>query len=126
MLHFPNPTWPTILDTDASAEGYGAILMQTAPDGKEHVLAYASKATQPNEKKWSTTELEAAAVIWALEKFRPYLIDIPFKCRTDHANLKWIRQSDKGRLVRWALKLDEYDMMLEPRAGTKMPCYDTP
>ena len=77
---------------------------------RKHVLAYASRATLPNEKKWTTAELEAGALVWAVEKFRPYLIDIPFKCRTDHANLKWIRQSTKGRLVRWALKLDEYDI----------------
>ena len=98
--------------------------MQVAPDGKEHVLAYASRTTMPNERNWSTTEQEAGAVIWALEKFRPYLIDIPFKCRTDHANLKWIRQSSKGRLIHWALKLDEYDMTLEPRPGIKMPHVD--
>ena len=78
MLRFPNPKWPVLLDTDASKDGYGAILMQTAPDGKEHVLAYASKVTLPNKRNWSTTELEAGAIIWALEKFRPYLIDVPF------------------------------------------------
>ena len=124
MLRFPHPTWPITLDTDASKEGYGAILMQTAPDGKEHVLAYASKVTLPNEKNWSTTELEAGAIVWVLEKFRPYLIDVKFRCRTDHANLKWIRDSSKGRLIRWALKLDEYDMVLEPQAGIKMAYVD--
>ena len=109
-----------VLDTDTSADGYGTILMQRAPDGKEHVLAYASKVTLPTERNWSATELEAGAIIWALEKFHPYLIDVLFKCRTDHANLKWIRESAKGHLIRWALKLDKYDMTLEPRSGKKM------
>ena len=100
ILRFPNLAWPITLDTDASKEGYGAILIQTALDGKEYVLAYTSKVTLPNERNWSTTELEADAIIWALEKFRSYLIDIPFRCRTDHANLKWIRESSKGKLIR--------------------------
>ena len=55
-----------------------------------------------------------------MEKFRLYLVDVPFKYRTDHANLKWIRESSKGRLIRWALKLDEYDMTLEPCPGKKI------
>ena len=124
MLHFPQFEWQMILDTDASAEGFGAILMQKDPEGKERVLAYASRLTHDNEKKWSASELEAGAIIWALEKFRPYVIDVPLKCRTDHASLKWIKQSTTGRLVRWALKLDEYDITLEPRPGIKMPHVD--
>ena len=63
MLRFPNPRWPVVLDTDASIEEYGAVLMQIAPDGKEHVLSYASRVTLPNERNWSTTELEAGAII---------------------------------------------------------------
>ena len=124
MLSFPHLEWPTILDTDASADGFGAILMQKDPEGRERVLAYASRVTNPGERKWCASELEAAAIIWALEKFRPYLIDIPFKCRTDHSSLKWIRQSHTGRLVRWALKLDEYDMTIETRPGIRMPHVD--
>ena len=99
--------------------------MQIAPDRREHVLAYASRVTQLGEKKWSATELEAAAIIWALEKFRLYLIDIPFRCRTDHSSLQWIKKSHTGRLVRWALRLDEFDMVLEARPGIKMPHVDT-
>ena len=124
ILHFPNPNWQMVLDTDASADGFGAILMQIDSEGRERVLAYASRLTFDNEKKWSASELEAGAIIWALEKFRPYVIDVPLKCRTDHASLKWIRQSSTGRLVRWALKLDEYDITLEPRPGVKMPHVD--
>ncbi|KAL8441664.1 hypothetical protein Emed_007526 [Eimeria media] len=63
---------PFYLDCDGSADGLGAILQQPHDDG-ERVIAYASRALHEHEKKWTATELEAAAIIWALEVFRPYI-----------------------------------------------------
>ncbi|GBO30037.1 Pro-Pol polyprotein [Araneus ventricosus] len=64
VLRIYNPNYETELHTDASLEGYGAILMQKSPDDKNfHPTYYMSKKTTEAEKKYSSYELEALSVI---------------------------------------------------------------
>ncbi|GBL72747.1 Retrovirus-related Pol polyprotein from transposon 297 [Araneus ventricosus] len=71
VLRIYNPNYETELHTDASLEGYGAILMQKSPDDKNfHPTYYMSKKTTDAKKKYSSYELEALAVIEAVKKFR--------------------------------------------------------
>ncbi|GFS81697.1 retrovirus-related Pol polyprotein from transposon 17.6 [Trichonephila clavipes] len=71
------------LHTDASKFGYGAILLQQSDDNKLHPVHYFSKKTTPQEKKYSSYELEVLAVIESLKKFRNYLVGNKFKIVTD-------------------------------------------
>ncbi|GFY22516.1 retrovirus-related Pol polyprotein from transposon 17.6 [Trichonephila clavipes] len=64
----------TELHTDASQQGYGAVLLQEAEDGKLHPVQYMSQKTTPAEEKYSSYELEVLAVVNALKKFRTYLL----------------------------------------------------
>ena len=74
----------TELHTDASAEGYGAILMQLdLNDGKFHPVYFASGKTTPAEAKYTSYELEVLAIVKALNKFRVYLLGMPFTIVTD-------------------------------------------
>ena len=91
MLH-PKPGLPFIIDCDAAAEGLGAVLQQLE-NGAERPIAYASRSLRPNKKKWHTTELEAYAVVWALETFRHYIEGSPILVRTDHSPLLWLRKN---------------------------------
>ena len=103
ILVYPDYARHFLLDCDGSGEGLGAVLLQAYDEG-EKVVAYASWSLLEHEKKWPATELEAAALIWALETFRPYIDGVHVTIRTDHAPLEYIR-SKTGRckrLERWA------------------------
>ncbi|GBN24637.1 Transposon Ty3-G Gag-Pol polyprotein [Araneus ventricosus] len=127
VLRIYNPNYETELHTDASLEGCGAILMQKSPDDKNfHPTYYISKKTTDAEKKYSSYELEALAVIEAVKKFRVYLLGIPFKIVTDCSALeKTMQKKDLvTRVARWALLLEEFDYVIEHRSGTRMTHVD--
>ena len=65
------------------------------------------------------TELEAFAVVWALESFRAYVEGSPALVHTDHSPLPWIRNNrgTKVKIGRWALALQNYAFDLTNRAG---------
>lgn len=72
----------TEVHTDASKEGFGAVLFWDE-DGKFHPVYYMSKKTMPNQKNDSSYELEVLVVVEALKKFSVYLLGQHFKIATD-------------------------------------------
>jgi len=87
----PNPELPLIVKTDASKKAVGASLIQEVPneDGsKEKVLIYAaSRSFKSAETRYSTIRRELLAVVFAVQKFRRFLIGRDFLIRTDHRPL---------------------------------------
>ncbi|KAL8449957.1 hypothetical protein Emag_003477 [Eimeria magna] len=71
VLAHPDYKRPFYLDCGGSGDGLGAVLLQPYDEG-ERVVAYASRSLLDHERKWTATELEAAA-LWVLETFRHYI-----------------------------------------------------
>ena len=80
---FPDFSQEFRLYTDASTAGLGAILAQVR-DGKERIICCASRALNKAEKSYPATKLECLAIVWAVTKFHPYLMAMPFEVFTDH------------------------------------------
>ena len=73
MLCFPDYTRPFVVSTDASNIAIGAVISNVMDDGIERPIAYMSKALNKVQRRWSTIEREAYAVIVALNGFNCYL-----------------------------------------------------
>ena len=99
MLAFPDFSRAFILDIDASGEGLGAILSQNI-DGREYVIAYASRTLSKAERQYCATRRELLALIWGAQHFRPYLYGQRFVVRMDHNALKWLRNFKQPE-ARW-------------------------
>ena len=67
ILHFPDLNGEYQIETDASSQGFpGAVLSQLV-DGQMRPISFASKTTDEYEMKYGPTELEAAAIQWAVQ-----------------------------------------------------------
>lgn len=122
VLRIYDPNLETELHTDASIDGYGAVLLQRNPkDNHMHPIHYMSKKTTPVEKKYHSYYLEIMAIVEAVKKFRVYLLGIRFKIVTDCSALTMTLQKKDlpPRVARWALMLEEYDYTVEHRPGTR-------
>ena len=115
---FPDFSLPFRLYTDASTAGLGAILAQVR-EGKERIICCASRSLNQAEKAYPATKLECLAIVWAVAKFRPYLMSIPFEVYTDHYALQWLKTMRTGSalLHRWSAALEEYDFTVKHRLG---------
>ena len=120
ILRRPIRGRPFQLHTDWSMLGLGAVLTQMDDEGREFVVAYASRSNNTTEAKYSSYEGECLAVVWAVAHFRCYLFGNPFTIITDQQPLKCLMESDKltGKLARWELILQEYDFDVVHRLGT--------
>ena len=127
ILTQPDYLKPFILRTDASDFALGAALLQGESPQDEHPIEYASRLLTPAERNYSTTEREALAVVWAVERFRGYIDGHQVCVRSDHQPLKWLftLKSPTGRLVRWALKLQSFDLQIEYTPGKANVVADT-
>uniref|UniRef100_A0A8C7YMG5 Gypsy retrotransposon integrase-like protein 1 n=1 Tax=Oryzias sinensis TaxID=183150 RepID=A0A8C7YMG5_9TELE len=112
VLAYADFSQPFRLYTDASFEGLGAVLAQVQ-DGKERVIAYASRSLHPterNDQNYSSFKLELLALKWAVtEKFKDYLYGSEFTIFTDNNPLVHLETARLGAAEqRWVAQLANF------------------
>ena len=111
----------TKIIADASPVGLGAVLVQEQ-GGEERVVSYASRSLTNVERRYSQTEKEALGLVWACERFHPYLYGNKFELITDHKPLEMIyskNSSPPARIQRWVLRLQSYDFVVKYWPGAQ-------
>lgn len=108
------------LHCDASDYAIGAVLTQVR-EGEQHPIIFINRLLTSSERKYTTTEKEFKAVLWAVEKLRAYLEGFSFTVYTDHSSLLWLQNLNcpSGRLARWAMALSAHDMKIVHRPGAQ-------
>ena len=127
VFKHPDFNRPFIIYTDALYTGMGYILAQEY-DRQEHPISFGSRRTLPSENNYSVTDLEGAAVVWAIEKNRHYLnTQTPVTLVTDHKAFTTIftqELPEDRRRARWILKLNQYKFNIRHRKGRNMTHVD--
>ena len=101
---------------DASDLAIGAILGQRK-DGKPYVVYYERKTLNEAKRNYTTIEKELLAVVYALDKFRAYLVGSDIIIFIDHSTLKYLltKQDSMARLIRWVLLLQEFNLQIKDK-----------
>lgn len=98
VLYSPNLSKPFIIQCDASNLGIDVVLPQKTEDDEEHPILFLSKKFSDTEKKYSTTEKECAAFVFAVQKLRCYLDGHhKFTIQTDHNPLTWLEKKCRDK-----------------------------
>ena len=103
---------------DASDFAMGAVLGQKA-EKIFKAIYYASKTFNEAQENYFTTEKEMLAIVFACEKFRPYILGSHVIIHTNHAAIKYLmeKKEAKPRLIRWVLLLQEFDLEIKDKEG---------
>lgn len=114
---------PTILRTDASNVGMGAMLVQIKED-QERPIGFFSRAFSSTERLYSTVEQEALGIVSAAKHFHHYLIGHHFTIETDSKNNTFIHTCNNPKVLRWRMEMLAYDYEIRHIAGRDNPVSD--
>jgi len=116
----------TQVHTDASKHALSGILLQGETATSLHMVYAVSKRTTSAESKYHSSRLELLAIIWTLNRLRPFLLGIKFTVLTDCQALVYLNlhKTIKPQIARWFEILHEYDFEIKYRPGTRMAHVD--
>ncbi|CAL9221332.1 unnamed protein product [Arabidopsis halleri] len=114
VLALPQFNKPFVVETDACGEGIGAVLMQEG-----HPLSYISRHLKGKQLHLSIYEKELLAVVFAVQKWRHYLLSSHFIIKTDQRSLKYLLEQRLNTPIQqqWLPKLLEFDYEIQYKQG---------
>ena len=114
VLALPQFDKPFVVETDACGHGIGAVLMQEG-----HPIAYISRHLKGKQLHLSIYEKELLAVVFAVQKWRHYLLPNHFIIKTDQKSLKYLLEQRLNTPIQqqWLPKLLEFDYEIQYRQG---------
>lgn len=115
----PNWSFPFKVMCDVNDYAIGAVLGQRKNQWL-HVIYYASKVLNETWMNYATTEKEMLAIVFAYDKFHSYLIEFKSIVFANHLAIKYLLEKEfKPQLIRWIFLLQEFDMKIMDKKGTK-------
>jgi hypothetical protein len=119
MLGHPCADLPLHIQTDGSGTGLAACMFQLEGDGSINLLQHASRVLRGPELNYSTTEIEALAIIFAMKKWEFFLIGRKFILHTDNQALTYLKlaRPPNARLTRFLLYLQQFDFTVQHVKG---------
>ncbi|XP_078243581.1 uncharacterized protein LOC140703803 isoform X1 [Pogona vitticeps] len=120
VLRAPDFDREFIIYTDASNSGVGAVLCQEDENGDQHPVSYLSRKLQKGERHLATVGKECLAIVYAIQKAKPYIWGRHFVLCTDHSPLQWLKtmKTHNSKLMRWALNLQDFDFEVKVVRGS--------
>ncbi|KYO39884.1 hypothetical protein Y1Q_0006748 [Alligator mississippiensis] len=120
ILKAPVHDKPFYIATDDSNSGLGAVLLQEHRETR-HPGVYLSWKLIPQEQNLSSIKEECFAIVWALNKLKPYLWGQQFAVLSDHAPPQWLQtmQNTNAKLQQWVWQLQEFSFTIEHIKGSQ-------
>lgn len=128
LLAAPRSGLKKRIETDASDNAIGAVLLQEDPSTQEwDALAFTAKRLKPSELKYTVSEKECLGVVHALRSWRHYVQGEDLEVHTDHEALLWLMDNAqlRGRLARWVWTIQNIPFTISHRAGSTLIVADT-
>ena len=114
------PEWNKEFEIMCDANDYamGAVLGQK-DEKMFRAIYYSRKTFNEAQENYSTTEKEMLTMVFACEKFRPYILGSHIIIHTNHVVIKYLmaKKEAKARLIRWVLLLQEFDLEIKDKKG---------
>lgn len=116
-----------VLETDASMHGLGAVLRNVSEEEPGKPIAFISRTLTSTERKYSITEKEMLAALWAMEHFKYFLYGREFILQTDHKALEAFNSKGylaSDRIHRWMERIQNFSFEVIYRKGESIPHVD--
>ena len=115
-----NPDWSKefFVETDASQFGVGAVLFQKGTEGEVNIyIDFAAKAFNSSQQNYSAVKRELLAGMFALERWRPFLLFRKFYWGMDNKALTYLNDSSNRMVLDWLGFFQEYDFETHFKRG---------